>query len=309
MKNYSRKTNQSRTRYRTPSRIRAQRAFQRFSTSYTTLSKKLTVIAFTLSSVVLASVPVMTAAFTLDKLNTVTDWSCTVFNDTTYEQSNCSGEDKQKLDQGGIRIGSSSLRTVLSQITDSLDNTDQYPIVQLSFEYKLIADSNSADASFTAQLVKSYTYETVELLATTIDHDTEWHQVKFDLHDYTAGTPTVEFIVDNDVDTRAQVSIRNVHLYVKSYATLQASVLDANNSAIDHGRIKIFDHFKKPIRQQKIARDGTITMLHIPGSKQRYTIRLAYNQRHYRFHKRLRFGSDYSYTWQLNTATKKLKVL
>jgi hypothetical protein len=207
----------------------------------------------------------------------------------------CSADtDYTTADPGGLTIGTAGRRTVLSQVSASLDNINDLPIVRLVFDYQIVKVDPTA--TFTAQLVPD-TYETETLWSVSTNTATDWQHVVIDLRDYTTGYPSIEFELDNDVGGTAQVSVRRVHLYVRSYATLQATIQNQSGQSVTTGWFTVLSKAGERVRSQKVDRHGRITLLQIPGSRPSYRLRFSYQGRHYYLRQRFRYGEDHSDTF------------
>lgn len=234
-----------------------------------------------------------------------TQWFCIINNDDTFEQDFCTSSQHYKAaSDRGVTFGSAGWRTSMLQQSANLDNKAQYPIVELSFDYQLKADLG--DSVFSVQLVPPSNSDEVTLLTQVVTASTDWQHVSFDLHYYTAGTPTIEFEMNNSAGDAATVTIRKVRLVVKSYATLQAEFINQLGDPIASGRLKIKNPQGVVYRRKKLDDDGTVTLLTISGRAQPYRLELNHRGKRYFTKQRFRFGSDYIDTFQLNPATHRL---
>lgn len=239
-------------------------------------------------------------------------WSCIVMVVETGDQDFCVAEQHYTAaGERGVQFGKPDAQTIFGQIADSLDNTKDQPIVQLSFDYRLHQNgAEPGSATFSTALIASGELETNTLFTKSIDHTTQWKHKTIDLHDYAWGTPTIQFIMEAAAGSDATVSIRKVRLIVSSYATLQATFIDRDNLAINGGKVKII----RPasglvVAKRAVADDGTVTMLSIPGSSHPYRLVLSHHDQPYTFRKRLRYGWDYIYTFRLRDDTLTLKPI
>lgn len=258
---------------------------------------------------IMGVLPIASQAYTLDKLGDnnfatlvqgdVSQWICSVSDDTSGDITLCALDtDYTAADPGGITIGTTGHRTVLSQVTASLDNTNDLPIVRLSFDYRLTEPDNGAAATFNANVVTT-DYQTHPLFTTTVDRTSDWRHVVIDLSQYAAGNPSVEFELDNGTTGTASVSIRHAHLYVRSYATLQATIKNQAGEPVNEGRLSIVSGTgtrAAVVRSQKLDRHGQIVLLQIPGRRKSYRIRFSYHGRHYYANQRFRYGDDFVFT-------------
>jgi hypothetical protein len=240
-------------------------------------------------------------------------WECAyLLNGVPGVQSCKEGTHYEAQGSRGLRLGATDTSMVFYQQTGGLFRDDKtFPIQQLEFEYRFThaGDANDEDR-FAVIYQHQYSWEPRTLLDIPIDGDTEWKRFVMDVSDFAHAEPVMNFRVRNDSDQLSTVAIRKVRLVYKTQATFTAEILDPEGNPISSGEMSVTDRNNwQELRSQKVSDEGEVTFTKLPGSRTAHRFTLEYNGEKYHFRKRIRYGWDYTYTFEIDENKGVLRVI